>query len=342
MNPYKGEAVRDLIVSAGIEVVDRGPNVKRGNYNVKCPFCGAADPSAHMGIDATTAWWGCWRNSEHRGKSPVRLLIALLSKPVWEIRKLLGLRDGPGLDLFAGLRQRIEARQAEVAESVQAPVLILPAHFRKLPYGQGGERHCAYLTSRGLAGPVLGNACIDYSLHFAVSGEYKDRIIIPYFYQRKLVTWTGRSIYADAGLRYRDLQKENSVVFKNELVYNYDRAAGGGVALLVVEGPFDVLKGDYAGSGIGVHVVGLSTNTLSDAQLFQIAELSEAYEKTYIALDTPTTFNRFDSVRMAATIKGVVDAKALDTSSLGKDFGGASVRSLRNFLEKVHHDAVES
>jgi len=61
-----------------IPYVTSGKNVSIGNFNIQCPFCGHADPSEHMGIEVATGYWGCWRESKHRGKSPQRLIMRLL------------------------------------------------------------------------------------------------------------------------------------------------------------------------------------------------------------------------------------------------------------------------
>ena len=55
-----------------------GPNCAKGHVVIKCPFCGDEDPSEHLGIQLSTGYWGCWRNSSHRGRRPHRLIMRLL------------------------------------------------------------------------------------------------------------------------------------------------------------------------------------------------------------------------------------------------------------------------
>jgi hypothetical protein len=126
-----GQAIRDLIAGSGIEVLDKGHSVSKGNFNIKCPFCGAADPGHHMGIRLDNGWWGCWRSSDHRGKSPVRLLCALLNKPVWQVRALLGIHSSPLLETFGGVRKRLTERDAPEPEK-RAEELVIPRSFRML------------------------------------------------------------------------------------------------------------------------------------------------------------------------------------------------------------------
>src|SRR5215831_11102115 len=79
---------------------DRGPSTNRGNTYVKCPWCGTSDHGFHLGISTNSPWrgYGCWRNSRHRGKSPSRLLAALLRIPEHRARELLGMRSSSTYD----------------------------------------------------------------------------------------------------------------------------------------------------------------------------------------------------------------------------------------------------
>lgn len=337
----KGTAIRDLLIAEGVDVLDKGHGVAKGNFNIKCPMCGIADPSYHMGINLTNGWWGCWRNSEHRGKSPVRLLVAALGKPVYEVRRLLGLRDGPDLDTFGGVRDRLSARD-DVQPRERMKSLRFPPSIRVMDqHDVAADRFYAYVRGRGFPAWHVERAVRMFSMHYAVSGEYKDRVVLPFYYRNNLVTWTGRSIHSDQRLRYRDLEKEASTLYKNDVLYNYDRAALGGRALIVLEGPFDVVKGDYAGEPVGVHCVGLGTNSMSDAQLVQLIDLADAFEYVFISMDAPTEFAKLDSVRMVARIRGAVDARPLPgLETLGKDIGGAPLRAVSDLFRRVVNDAL--
>lgn len=336
-----GNVLRDMLVEAGIEVLDRGHGVAKGNFNIHCPLCGAADRGHHMGISLDKGWWGCWRNAEHRGKSPVRLMVAALGKPVWEVRRLLGLHDTPDPGAFDGLRARLVPNPSPSRESGaqggKPPSLTLPIDFHTFDPRRGttaSRRFAEYVQGRGFTGRAFEDVTHAYSLRYAFRGPFKDRVILPYMYKGDVVTWTGRSVYATERLRYRDLEQAESVIFKNELLYNYDGAAMGGQALIVLEGPFDVLKGDYAGQPHGVRCVGLSTNNVSDSQLGQIAELSDAFERVYVGMDTATPFDKMASYRMLATMRGVVDARMIPgLETLGKDVGGASVRAVSTLFK---------
>lgn len=339
-----GHTLRDLIAEQGVEIIDKGHGVSRGNFNIKCPFCGAADGGHHMGINLDRGWWGCWRNVEHRGKSPVRLMVAILGKPVWEVRRILGLHSGPQLDTFRDVRERLERRAGAAPEDeVKRAASLEPyKEFRQFKPDAASERFWQYLHSRGFTGSTAQGIIDLFKLSYAIRGDYRDRVILPFSYQGAIVTWTGRSIHKDERLRYRDLEQEHSVLYKNEVLYNYDGAARGGRALIVLEGPFDVVKGEWAGARYGVHCVGLGTNNISDAQLVQLAELSDGFDATYIGMDTPTEFAKLDSYRMKQRIRGAVDARMLEgLSTLGKDVGGASIRQVSDLFRRVSDESLQ-
>lgn len=343
-----GEVVREILAEAGVPIAEKGHSVSRGNFNIQCPFCGAADKGAHMGIRLDNGWWGCWRNSEHRGKSPVRLLVAALGKPVWEVRRLLGIQSSPELSTFAAVMANLRNPEHHVQERTPEAVasVPIPAAFRKdwafQTYASRRFREYMISPSRGFLAGQVETVARDFGLMYALSGDFQDRVIIPYTYRGAVTMWTGRSIHKAASLRYRDLDKETSTLFKDSLVYNYDRAASGGRALVVAEGPFDVIKAEWSAHGLGVHFVGLSTNSVTEGQALQIAELASAYDLVYVAMDTPTAFAAMDSYRMVSTLRGVVDAQPLSIAPLGKDLGGASVRDIFAFFKKVLADHAES
>lgn len=324
-----------VLSARGVEYVERGPNVKRGHINVKCPFCGQADPSHHLGINLENGYWGCWRNSEHRGKSPVRLLVALLRLPVYEVRALLGYSSGPDLSAFASVRERLMKGGAQHDDTSTRPDRIeLPVHARII------TRHlmqCApfydYLQHERSFGDSTGHIVLRYSLHACWRGTFKQRVLFPYMYRSRLVTWTGRAI-TDATLRYRDLEQSESVLHKDEVLFNYDHAAQGGRILIVVEGPMDTVKLDYGGRWSQAHAVGLSTNNMTIAQMDLLAELASAYDKVYIGLDQPTEFARLDSVRMVSQLSAVVKAEPLPYFPY-KDFGEAPMPVIEEFVRSL-------
>ncbi|KKM00724.1 hypothetical protein LCGC14_1801600, partial [marine sediment metagenome] len=82
--------IRKLLDGWKIEYATTGSNVAKGNVNVKCPMCGMADKSEHMGIKLSNGIWGCWRNKAHRGSNLAYLLQSLLEISYTEAKRLVG------------------------------------------------------------------------------------------------------------------------------------------------------------------------------------------------------------------------------------------------------------
>lgn len=328
-----------LLRSEGIPFVDRGKNVKRGHINIKCPFCGSADPSYHMGLELETGYWGCWRNAEHRGKSPVRLLVQLLRIPYWRARELAGLdADAVDPEGFTALAVKLRSGAGlDKSDKWKPKALEFPEEFRPLELD---DRKAWPLLNyldhqRGFSEGSLAALAYDYNLMFAPRGPWYGRLILPYYLQGALVTWTGRTT-GHSDLRYRDLDIESSVVPPKHTLYNYDATLDGGNWLFVVEGPLDALKLDFYGSKLGCRAVGLSTNSISDEQLWLLAEAQERFEHVGVMMDNATTLGFVDSMRMRQALRAVAPGAIFTRTPGGqKDAAAASPQEITTFLKNL-------
>jgi hypothetical protein len=285
-----------------VPYIESGPNVKRGELAIQCPFCGSADPSKHMGVNPETGWWSCWRNrAQHSGKSPLRLIMRLLSVPYAKAREIAGLDesyiDPEGFDAVAA---RVMGRNKEQANVVGGDRRFLDLDREFVPITQRGRtrRVWEYLFyDRGFdSNSDVTALCEDYGL-VAGTGKWTDRVILPYYQDGKLVTWTGRAI-ASSTTRYRDLSIEESLLAPKETLYNHDAMLTKGKALVIVEGPFDVLKIDFYGKQFGVRAVGLSTNSIKEAQSFLLQTAVGNFDRIVVMLDTKSKLGIVDSMRM--------------------------------------------
>lgn len=290
---------RGLFTEHSIHFIERGPNVKRGEINIQCPFCGSADPSQHMGVNLESGWYSCWRNKRaHSGKSPLRLLMALLHIPYWKARQLAGLsEDYIDPDGFTALAARVLGRvkDEEGGSPAHHRFLAFPREFEPLA-GRRATRHLDYLKDRGFASPA--DLVWHYDLRFCTSDpDWRYRVIIPYFIDGQVVTWSGRAI-AQAEVRYRDLDVEESLVPPKETLFNYDCIAKGGKAIIIVEGPLDALKIDYYGRDAGVRSVALSTNSITEEQAHMLGEIGGQFENKFVMMDMAKPSGLIDSMRM--------------------------------------------
>lgn len=322
-----------------IEYVTRGKNVSRGEVNIQCPFCGSADPSHHMGINLESGWWSCWRNANHRGKSPLRLLVALLRIPYWQARELAGLgKDYVDPDGFSSVVQRLRDGWGTTvqAEQAEARVLRLDRDFRPVDGTYATRRFEDYLCDvRGFDRRDVPDVCLDYDLHCATGGTWAGRLIMPYYMDGQLVTWTGRAI-GRAEVRYKDLSVDESLLAPKHTLYNHDALIEGGRVLVIVEGPMDAMKLDFYGRPYGVRAVGLSTNSMQDDQAYLLAESCQQFDRLGVMMDRASAVSIADSMRMRNALSFLGrPVQSLLPPGGAKDAAAAHFRDLQHFAKEL-------
>lgn len=310
----------------GIEYVEKGPNVKKGNINIACPFCGD-DPSHHLGINLNSGKWGCWRNSKHRGVKLGWLFAALLKIPLVEAKEIAEEGGDPIVDAD---------RFTRAINALKAPK-VLPAapssskQRIKLPQGCFGisrdqplsERAYNYLKGRGFTSWQVELLAEKYKLQFCAWGEYKDRIIIPVYHHSVLSTFVGRSIYKNSILRYKAQPANEALRPVKECVYNVDAIRKRSAKrLYIVEGPFDVLKLDQYAAPRREAVVGLFSKSLEDEQAGILSECCKNVEEVVLLLDAHETFS---SMEVSSRLRVVVRKRiaVLECAKFGADDPGS-------------------
>ena len=283
--------VIEILNRYNVEFVDHGSNVAKGNVNIQCPWCGAEDQSQHLGIQLTTGMWGCWRNKTHRGRQLYRLLSKLTGLTQQEARRatgegaLRGVQQGDMERAVQGLGGALDDAPPTTVRSLQ-----LDQRFRRMctPKSRGyvaEDRYRKYLwQDRRFRKSDVKDVVSMYDLHYCVAGDFAARIIIPVYENEKLMTYLGRSIYRNASLRYRALEKEKSVKQVKDCIYNYDAAMRGGRKLVIVEGAFDVMKVDYYGRP-ELTAIGLFNTNLEDSQIELLYNLRGKFDHYIILLD---------------------------------------------------------
>lgn len=295
----------------GISHVTSGHNVRRGNVGVPCPFCGD-DPSFHMGISLTGRGWHCWRNDNHSGRAPQPLIVALLGCGYAEANTIVGANSvgfattensfSDDINRHLGIRPTEGKPSGRVAGSLE----FLP-EFRPLNASGFWRR----LVLRNLREERLYGAedvetlTSVYGLQFAPIGKFAYRIIFPVTMNKKLVNWTGRTIAADQGLRYRSLTTDFDRAQKDGLpaapmnikhtLWNYDEINAGDDTLVVAEGPFDALRIDYLGWMHGIRGTCLFSQTPTPEQIDLLCSVGKKYRKRYLLLDRNTDLHVFKS-----------------------------------------------
>ena len=246
--------VRKCLVAANIGYKESGNNIGDGWIGVQhCPFCG--DTRYHAAINLNSAAFSCW----------------VCGKKAWiyeYLRAELGLTEQEVKDFgrqFFTLYGDAYKGQKRISPPA-GKVLEFPSTFRPL------EGVCLdYLLSRGYDISVAQR----YNLQCAdiIDPFWKFRVIFPFYFDWKLVAWTGRTIFPDVDPRYKNISNKQSLMDVRATLYNIDALARNSI---LVEGPTDVLR---IGSACAA-VIGLE---FTNAQVYRIKE--RGVERVSIVFD---------------------------------------------------------
>lgn len=282
-----------------VPYVERGPNVARGHVNIRCPFCGEADPSEHLGLHMSSSAWGCWRDSSHRGKKPHRLIQALLgisfreadalvrehstqiTRSVDELQEMLRSIDRN--DRVMG--DRIHSRTAKKSENVAPP----KGTFRVGLHPEQAAPAIEYLRHKRGFTRSMKRLVSRYDPRWGVQGDFRGRVLFPVRHGGVNRGWIGRAVGKSA-YRYKAFPSGEGL---RDWIYNYDfafRATGPRhlappKTLVITEGIFDALKIDLYGKADGVRAVALLGLSLSPSKLTSLIALCRRYPNVRICLD---------------------------------------------------------
>lgn len=290
-----------------VSYVTSGHSVAKGNVAVRCPWCGSEDPSTHMGISLDGKGWGCWRRSDHRGRSPVRLVQALISCSQEQARQIVGYTSALISDDFLA---QVNQALAPASPVVLPGKLALPDEFRPFKQLPSAKPYIVYLQRRGFADPIA--VANDFDLRYCTRGPYHGRIIFPVYHGGELMTWSGRSIYPTEPMRYKVLstKSERSAVegyglargASSHFLLFYDLLMKSPVpTLFVCEGPFDALKLMVLGRGRVVATC-LFTNSPTMEQVDLLYELAPRFTNRRLLLDHNMFYM---SVKVASELSGL-------------------------------------
>jgi hypothetical protein len=308
-----------------ITYVTSGPNTAKGNISIRCPFCGSADKSQHMGLSLTASdpVWGCFRNTRHRGRDPSRLIARLLNI-TYAAAKSIVEYEGPTTDDFDAAVDRLRNNGQATTAPKKRNEVVMPGLFRRMGTGFYAERFYKYLAARGFDDvPRLVQTYSVYDLRYCIVGPYAWRIIFPIYAagEGELVGWTGRSIDAKATPRY--LTSDN---FDKNVLLDF-----GGITtddyVIVCEGPFDALKVDYYGPAFGVRAVATLGTAVTPMQTQALRVLRGHVRGMSILFD-------YDAIAQALDLANELDVSAAILPDGIKDPGEFTGNSAADFLQK--------
>ena len=230
-------------------------DVNKGWVNVNCCYCdNPPDEHFNGGFNVRNPRYSCWRCGSHYW---VEALSKTIGVPFGEAKRVA--------DAHSFVTSEPEEKKRAMAERLDLPGYPL------------NDSEKAYLRQRGFDVDWVQSK---FRLRGGgLAGEWAQRIIIPVYYKRVLVSWTGRSLLSrelikELGVpRYKNLSIEQSVVNPKDVFFNMDNATKKSV--MIVEGPFDAMKmGDDCVCSLGTSV--------TDAQRLL---LKERYEKVFVCFD---------------------------------------------------------
>lgn len=270
-----------------IDYITKGTNVKKGEVNIACPFCGD-DPSYHLGVNRQTLYWSCWRNKrQHRGRTLHRLIMKLLKCTYNQAAEYLG-EDKVFLDndAFEELIRKPESIFDDVVE--RRPSLLFPKEFRHLSNDRESSRFREYILSRGFFPAEIDDLIEEYQLMYSIEGTQGGRLILPIFYNGALVSWTGRSISKKSNLRYLSLSESDGAVenIKN-ILPNYDSLYDvPGHVLFICEGPWDFIKVDFYARKFNCRATCLFNKMATQDQIILLSDLAGKFKRFVLLLDS--------------------------------------------------------
>lgn len=197
-----------------IDVSYEGKSVTAGWINCQCPFCD--DHSDHLGFNIRKNYFNCWKCGYHS---------------IFDVIKKFTNDNPKEIIKKYDIKYRVIKKDKIIDTKHEIKKI-------KLPGGDLSINHKKYLTLRGFDPEMLIEK---YKLQGTNNiGNYCQRIIIPIFYKKKIVSFQGRDITGINKLRYKACNKQNEIIHHKHILYNLDNCKNNFV--IVVEGVFDVFR----------------------------------------------------------------------------------------------------
>jgi len=248
--------IDELLNRLSIQYVTEGEkHCRPGWINLECPYC-TGNPGYHLGFHIDAEYFNCYRCGGH---------------PVVEtLSKLSNLSSSQ-------VRSLIRQYGGKTRLAIKKDVIVRPRAFR-FPSGTGPlqPNHIAYLQKRNFdpemleriwglkgTGPIAELDKADYRL----------RIIIPIYWEGKIVSFQGRTISPNEPIRYKACLKVRERILHQHILYGKQEEWGD--VGICVEGVTDVWRlGVKAFAVFGI-----------DYTSWQIREIAKHFKKVIILFD---------------------------------------------------------
>ena len=294
----------------------RIPYYKSSGANVQIPCCLCTDDhSQNLGLSTKSSAFKCWRNTSHRGYSPIRVIEALLRVPRKEAKELakqyFDWRDGGAAEL--------NYQETKINEWVEKP-----EEFYQFTFDAPHERvFLNYLKKRNLD-PQF--AVKRFNIHYALSGYYANRLIIPILQDKHWYSWVARTYSEDEPRRYLAASAEHVKSQPYQHLFDFDNLLSGKL-LVITEGVFDAIA-ITASMTAGIQATALFGKQISDTQVGLLMKLSKLYDRIALGLDCDA-YN--DGIEMIEKLRWYIPGISI-IQPIKKDWGAMGAKEIREYL----------
>ena len=284
-----------------------------GWVQTRCPYC-TGNPGWHLGYSLEDNYFRCWRCGWH----PIIETLALL----------LQVERQKARSLWREYREAGTGHRGRKKNSVR----IVRSKKLKLPHltnktGELKTPHIKYLKSRGFnpnrivrkwkamgTGPVSKLDGINYN----------HRILIPIFWDGKMVSFQTRDITGRSEVKYKACPNDREIVHHRDILYGDWKYCKRRDFAVVVEGVFDVWRVDEINEPV-VATFGIEYST---KQLLLLSEL----RKVQILYD-PERAAQKQAKKLQADLR--LYGVDCSISTMSTDPAEASPSSVRHAIESV-------
>ncbi|MAH44383.1 hypothetical protein CMI37_01045 [Candidatus Pacearchaeota archaeon] len=238
------------------EVIGDHRQTSKDEHYFKCPECNHYKHKLAINLDKNA--FHCWV-CDYRGRN-IRRLVRRFGSYL-QLQKWDGISDRTDIERFADLF--VERRGEENKTKVEIPEEFVSLTANKIP--ATGIYALRYLQKRG----ITKDDILKWKMGYCLSGEYRNRIIIPSFDEDGDCSYFIARSYSGDSYKYKNPRASKDIVF-NELFVNWNED------LILTEGVFDAV---IAGNAVPI----LGSTLRSNAELIRKIVINDT--PVYMALD---------------------------------------------------------
>lgn len=308
--------IENFLIKESIEYRSSGKNVGKNNVNIKCIFC--CEDRFHLSISKTKLVYTCWICGAHGGVTNF-------------VSKLKRISYSEAFDLVNkqnSLSMMLEKYNTQVTPKNKDRVVKLPEFtksFSNRPHNMFEVSALNYIKKKY---DIDLKDIISADIRYCYNGMYKNRIIIPVYRDKELVSFVGRTWDTHCSERYKNCSGINI----KKTLYNINNMKKNQDLIVVVEGIFGAIK-------VGLnHAVATFGTEVSTEQKSLLIDLSP--KKLVVMFDNDTNSETNKSVTMKAQklvdyLSAFMPTKLIKIPYAGKDPADLTREQITKLLSTV-------